>query len=225
MEGDYEELYKWIEEHTISRPKRNINRDFADAVPLVEILKHHYPKLVELHNYCPKNSYSQKLINWETLNNKVLKKLQINLTKKRIDQLCKAEMGAIERLLLEIKQKVEQKTSGNEHCEVFYLEGPNNAVGKLQNGTHKKMVPSTVVDKMQAQLDEKSEAVNILKNKVDHLENLLNIKEERIKDLSIQLQTIVNQSSRPESAQERASKFFGFFQSSTILPEPNKHEQ
>ena len=31
MEGDYEELYKWIEEHTISRPKRNINRDFADA--------------------------------------------------------------------------------------------------------------------------------------------------------------------------------------------------
>ena len=59
------------------------------------------------------------------------------------------------------------------------------------------MVPSTVVDKMQAQLDEKSEAVNILKNKVDHLENLLNIKEERIKDLSIQLQTIVNQSSRP----------------------------
>ena len=95
-------------------------------VPLVEILKHHYPKLVELHNYCPKNSYSQKLINWETLNNKVLKKLQINLTKKRIDQLCKAEMGAIERLLLEIKQKVEQKTSGNEHCEVFYLEGPNN---------------------------------------------------------------------------------------------------
>lgn len=38
MENDYEELYKWIEEHTISRPKRNINRDFADASKTTTIL-------------------------------------------------------------------------------------------------------------------------------------------------------------------------------------------
>jgi hypothetical protein len=38
MDGDYEELYKWIEEHSITRPKRNINRDFADA------RKHSWPK-------------------------------------------------------------------------------------------------------------------------------------------------------------------------------------
>lgn len=31
MNTDYEELYKWIEEHEITRPKRNINRDFSDA--------------------------------------------------------------------------------------------------------------------------------------------------------------------------------------------------
>lgn len=33
-----EELYKWIDGHPITRPKRNISRDFSDAVPLVEIL-------------------------------------------------------------------------------------------------------------------------------------------------------------------------------------------
>lgn len=75
---------------------------------------------------------------------------------------------------------------------------------------------------MQAELAEKNEAITILKNKVDHLENLLNIKEERIKDLSVQLQTIVNQSSRPESGQ--GSKFFGFFQSSSNVPDPVKNE-
>jgi hypothetical protein len=125
MDGDYEELYKWIEEHSITRPKRNINRDFADALPLVEILKQHYPKLVEVHNYSPKNSFSQKLINWETLNNKVLKKIRITLTKKRIEQLAKAEVGVIEKLLMEVKKKVESKSTGDENYEVFYLEGSN----------------------------------------------------------------------------------------------------
>ncbi|EFA09498.1 sperm flagellar protein 1 [Tribolium castaneum] len=219
MDAEYEELYKWIEEHTITRPKRNINRDFSDAIPLIEILKVHYPKLVEVHNYSPKNSFAQKIINWETLNNKVLKRLKLNLTKKRIDQLAKAEPGAIEKLLLEVKKKVETKDSSNDNYEILYLEGSPSAASR--NGT-KKVITHAAFEKLQADLVEKSEAVTILKNKVDHLENLLNIKEERIKDLSLQLQTIVNQSSRPESGQ--GSKFFGFFQSASLIPDPIKNE-
>ncbi|RZC35898.1 sperm flagellar protein 1, partial [Asbolus verrucosus] len=213
MDCDYEELYKWIEEHTITRPKRNINRDFSDALPLCEILKHHFPKLVEMHNYSPKNSHAQKLINWETLNSKVLKKLKIHLTKKRIEALAKGEPGIIEKVLLEVKKKIEMKSAGDDNCEVIYLE--NTGASKLQNGANKKMIPMAVFEKMQSDLAEKTEAVEILKNKVNHLENLLNIKEEKIKDLSVQLQTIVNQSLRPDSAQ--GSKFFGFFQSNESI--------
>lgn len=82
----------------------------------MEILKVHFPKLVELHNYSPKNSYSQKLINWETVNNKVLKKLKINLSKKRMEELANAEPGAIEKLLLQIKNKISE-------YKTLYLEG------------------------------------------------------------------------------------------------------
>lgn len=163
---------------------------------------------MELHNYSPKNSFNQKLVNWETLNNKVLKKIKINLTKKRIEQLSRGDVGVIEKLLLEIKQKIDLKSAGDDvNSEVYYLEeSPNKTMT-----TKKKVIPIAVFEKLQSDLDEKNEAIEILKNKVDHLENLLGIKEERIKDLNQQLQTIVNSATnRPEGFQQ-GTKFFSLF--------------
>lgn len=36
-----------------------------------EVVKHFFPKLVELHNYTPAHSTQQKLSNWSTLNRQV----------------------------------------------------------------------------------------------------------------------------------------------------------
>jgi hypothetical protein len=54
----------------LSRPKKNITRDFADGVLLAEIISHYFPKLVELHNYIASTSAATKLANWNTLNSK-----------------------------------------------------------------------------------------------------------------------------------------------------------
>ena len=35
-----------------------------------ELAQHFFPNMVELHNYPPANSTSQKLTNWRTLNRK-----------------------------------------------------------------------------------------------------------------------------------------------------------
>lgn len=141
METDSEELYKWIDEHCITRPKRNINRDFADAgnkivnatsqcslinnilVPLVEILKHHFPKLVQLHNYSPQNSLSRKLMNWYTLNRKVLAKLKLSLSNETIEDLARAKPGVIEKVLYNIKTKIENKEKDGEKSDCLILEG------------------------------------------------------------------------------------------------------
>lgn len=40
----------------------------SHAVLAAEVVHHFLPKLVELHNYSPANSISQKLENWRTLN-------------------------------------------------------------------------------------------------------------------------------------------------------------
>lgn len=41
---------------------------FIFPVMAAEVVKHFFPKLVELHNYTPANSAQQKLCNWSTLN-------------------------------------------------------------------------------------------------------------------------------------------------------------
>ncbi|KAJ8961558.1 hypothetical protein NQ318_014810 [Aromia moschata] len=217
---DCTKLYKWIDEHPITRPKRNINRDFSDAVSLAEILKKHYPKLVELHNYSSKNSFSQKLINWEMLNKRVLNKIKINLSTNEMEQLAKGVPGAVERLLNVIKVKVESKGSGDSEAneKVYYLEDSSNISSKdeivpvkLKNGTKtvdRKMVPSDIFEKMEKDIEEKDETINVLNNKIEHLENLIAVKDERIKDLTQQLQTVVNNTASEASLSSPKSRFF-----------------
>ena len=67
-EEELTQIYDWVDQIPLSRPKKNISRDFSDGVLVVEILAHYLPRLVELHNYSPANSKTQKLYNWNTLN-------------------------------------------------------------------------------------------------------------------------------------------------------------
>jgi hypothetical protein len=67
-EEEMQIIYNWVDEIPLSRPKRNIARDFSDGgkllyilerkysnfkfiVLLAEVVKHYIPHLVELHNY------------------------------------------------------------------------------------------------------------------------------------------------------------------------------
>ena len=63
-------IYNWVDEIPLSRPKRNISRDFADGVLVAEIVNHFLPHLIEIHNYSGANSAQKKKYNWETLNSK-----------------------------------------------------------------------------------------------------------------------------------------------------------
>jgi hypothetical protein len=70
-EEDIQSLYMWIDEIPLSRPKKNMTRDFGDGCMAAEVIRHFLPKLVELHNYSAANSVSQKFYNWKTLNRKI----------------------------------------------------------------------------------------------------------------------------------------------------------
>ena len=67
------QIYEWVDSFNLSRPKRNIARDFADGgdshvVLVAEILHSLYPRLVELHNYSAQNAAQGRSYNWATLN-------------------------------------------------------------------------------------------------------------------------------------------------------------
>ena len=57
-EDDLQIIYNWVDEIPLTRPKRNIARDFSDGVMLAEIVKHYLPKLVDIHNYSQAHSLS-----------------------------------------------------------------------------------------------------------------------------------------------------------------------
>jgi hypothetical protein len=78
-ENEIMQIYEWVDSVSLSRPKKNIARDFSDAgtnlynfiVLLAELIKDKYPKLVELHNYPEAHSSTTKKYNWSTLNSNI----------------------------------------------------------------------------------------------------------------------------------------------------------
>merc|ERR1712039_493759 len=106
--GDEElqRLYNWVDETPLSRPKRNISRDFSDGVLFAEIIANYFPKMIEMHNYSAANSHSQKLYNWNTLNLKVLKKLGYQIHAQDLEDIIKAAPGAVERVLRVLQEKI-----------------------------------------------------------------------------------------------------------------------
>ena len=111
-------LYTWIDNIPLSRPKRNIARDFSDGVLLAEIIAVYFPAMVELHNYSAANSVQQKTYNFDTLNSRVLKKLGFQISRSTIDDVVKCKPGAIENVLnsLQIKMaKYREKMINNDN--------------------------------------------------------------------------------------------------------------
>ena len=67
-EEELSEVYDWVDDIPLSRPKKNIARDFSDGVMMAEIIHFYMPKAIEIHNYTQSHSTPSKLYNWETLN-------------------------------------------------------------------------------------------------------------------------------------------------------------
>ena len=103
-----QKIYGWVDQVPLSRQKRNMARDFSDAVLTAEIIAHYHPHLIQLHNYSPSNSSQQKTYNWNTLQQKVLKKIAFILSKQDIEDIVQCKSGAIERFLQKLQVKVSE---------------------------------------------------------------------------------------------------------------------
>ena len=85
-ENDVEEdntlmyIYEWVDSVPLSRQKKNIARNFNDGDLLAEMIKYHYPKLVDLHNYPSSSSTEMKL---EHIESQSFKKIRVKNHKRR----------------------------------------------------------------------------------------------------------------------------------------------
>lgn len=103
------DLYAWVDDIPLSRPKKNIARDFSDGVLAAEVVKHFFPKLVEMHNYVPANSMQQKLSNWTILNRKVLSRLNFSIPYDVVQKVAQGSPGVVELVLKTLRQKIDEK--------------------------------------------------------------------------------------------------------------------
>ncbi|KPP58623.1 hypothetical protein Z043_123537, partial [Scleropages formosus] len=107
-----QDIYAWIDKIPLSRAKRNITRDFSDGVMAAEVVKHFFPKLVDLHNYTTANSTQQKVTNWITLNRQVFSKLNFHVPEDFIKKIALNTAGFIEPVLYMLREKIEERRHG-----------------------------------------------------------------------------------------------------------------
>uniref|UniRef100_A0A8D0HD08 Sperm flagellar protein 1 n=1 Tax=Sphenodon punctatus TaxID=8508 RepID=A0A8D0HD08_SPHPU len=190
------DLYSWVDGIPLSRPKRNIARDFSDGVLTAEVVKFYFPKMVEMHNYVPANSTQQKLSNWGHLNRKVLHKLNFSIPEDVVRKIAQCAPGVVELVLIPLRQKIEerqrQSKGASGSSQVSSACVPTSLLGGF---SLRRMHPQEADASLRLHLAEREqellasqETVQLLQMKVRRLEHLLQLKNVRIDDLTRRLQ-------------------------------------
>ncbi|XP_061646729.1 sperm flagellar protein 1 isoform X2 [Phyllopteryx taeniolatus] len=134
-EDELQDLYAWIDKIRLSRPKRHIANDFSDGVMVAEVVKHFFPKIIDLHNYTPASSTQQKLSNWNLLNRKVFSKLNFHVPEKSVKKIVLRSAGVIESVLSGLREKIDQrldhKTRNISDLEYYDTRNPEKTLTEL----------------------------------------------------------------------------------------------
>ena len=190
-------IYEWVDSIPLSRQKKNISRDFNDAVLLAEMIKFHYPRLVDLHNYPSASSTKAKLVNWETLNKKVLKKLGVKITKNEINDIINSKPNAIENLLgrlYHIINGIPQESTTMKKSSNFSQQNNNNN-NILRNKQMNNMNDNNIGNNDESNellnaINEKDKEIANLKEYIETLEQKLKISSENQNQLEAKIKEL-----------------------------------
>ena len=184
-------IYEWVDSIPLSRQKKNISRDFNDAVLFAEMIKYHYPRLVDLHNYPSASSTKAKIINWETLNKKVLKKIGLKLGKNEIDDLVRSKPNAIENLLGRLyniingKPQMNNINNSNIHREQHQLNNNN-----FKNNNTNMIVNNEETAELMNAINEKDQEIAKLQEYIKTLEQKIEISKENQRQLELKIKEL-----------------------------------
>ncbi|KAL0241238.1 hypothetical protein GEMRC1_006473 [Eukaryota sp. GEM-RC1] len=194
MQDDLQSLYAWVDAIPLSRPKKNIARDFSDCVLFSEVVNHFFPHLVDLHNFVPCHAVAAKISNWDLMQFKVLKKLKVSLDARDVELAANSVPGAIERVLKAFKhfvdnyksQKSPSSSVGGTPIQRTKLSHPSPLPKDKTPKTSTQISPE-VLDEKDAQIKHLQNTVDILESKLTKLSQLVRLKDSRISALTARL--------------------------------------
>ncbi|VEV56118.1 conserved protein, unknown function [Plasmodium vinckei vinckei] len=182
-EEELNDLHDWINSFTLSRKIKNINRDFSDGVLMAELVNICLPKFVEIHNYSKANSINQKTYNWNTLNEKVFKRLSFKIDKKNVEEIVNCKYMGVEKVLITFKDQLQKyKSEIKEQNSNLLNKDLDKSIShetEIQDEENHHLNESQSPDPLN-----NNEIVEILKEKIFNLEKLLKIKENKINILN-----------------------------------------
>ncbi|VWU50147.1 conserved protein, unknown function [Hepatocystis sp. ex Piliocolobus tephrosceles] len=185
---ELDELYEWLKSFTLSRKIKNVHRDFSDGVLMAELVNICLPRFVELHNYSKAHSINQKKYNWNTLNNKVFKRLGFKIDEKNVEEIVNCKYMGVEKVLNTFKNqlqkfqnetKEENITISNEEVEKT-INSVEDVVSQEDTADANETVHIWRNSKIDLEVLNDDEIVNILRKKIFNLERLLKIKDTKI---------------------------------------------
>eukprot|EP00099_Drosophila_melanogaster_P017180 NP_573101.1 uncharacterized protein Dmel_CG12395 [Drosophila melanogaster] len=194
---ELEEVNKWMQQNSISTQR--LRREFSDVLPLAEIFKRDYPRLVDLFNYPKKSSVQLKLANWETFNFKVLSKLNMTLTKDFMEQMANGVSGAAEVMLhevirLEKRQRLAEQRNAALRQEQLWEENDeiktvvvNKQIGDGIVQVPQKMILYSLYEKVERDSHAKDVIIDAYQQRLTHMESIIKLKTERIDELLMQM--------------------------------------
>ncbi len=188
-------IYEWVDSIPLSRQKKNISRDFNDAVLFAEMIKYHYPRLVDLHNYPSASSTKAKIINWETLNKKVLAKIGLKLGKNEIDDLVRSKPNAIENLLGRLYNIINGKPQmNNVSSKKYHLNNNSNNISNnsnmLRNNNNNIIINNEETAELINAINEKDQEIAKLQEYIKTLEQKIEISKENQRQLELKIKEL-----------------------------------
>ena len=180
-ESQLKEIYLWVDQFSFSRIKRNISRDFCDAVLVAEIIHAYEPHVIEIHNYYCTNNLKTKLQNWEILQNKVFKKIGLSINSQEIDGIINSRILSVENFLFKLKNTLENKNAQKENAKNLLKKSSQDfknrqvpLVTQVQNVTSLKVINS------QEAILNLTRAIEILSLKIEKTQQMLDLKDQKI---------------------------------------------
>ena len=187
-------IYEWVDSIPLSRQKKNISRDFNDAVLFAEMIKYHYPRLVDLHNYPSASSTKAKIINWETLNKKVLSKIGLKIGKNEIDDLVRSKPNAIENLLGRLYNIINGRPQlNNINNKRNHVNNMNNNLNNNNNNvinSNNIIINSEETAELINAINEKDQEIAKLQEYIKTLEQKIENSKENQKQLELKIKEL-----------------------------------
>ena len=180
-ESQLEELLAWVDTIPLSRKKKNLPRDFSDAVLMAEICAHFFPKMVDLFNYDQGLKVDTKIYNWNTLNTRVLQKLKIPLDKETISELANAKGGTIEKVLWAFKQMLEERKE-EEQKPYFDDLGEDPDIEEIEAAL--SATDRTLLENKIKECEDQAKYIEELQAKIAKVEELIKQKDATLSQLS-----------------------------------------